>query len=84
MVWAINCIVFIWVVVIQFYPKSCNYISVFNLFSEKSSEGSTIWILKINGSYKVLRTIKMYKIHFKFQVIARWKNARKRDENWKN
>jgi len=36
MVWETFCIVFIWVIVIHFYPKSCNSICVLSLFSEKS------------------------------------------------
>jgi len=35
-IWGTFCIVFIQVVVIHFYPKSFNFISVFSLFSEKS------------------------------------------------
>jgi len=36
MIWGTFCIVFIWVVVTHVYPKSCNYIGVLSLFSEKS------------------------------------------------
>jgi len=36
MVWGNFCIVFIWVVIIHFYPRLCNFIGVLSLFSEKS------------------------------------------------
>jgi len=35
-VWGIFCIVIIWVVVIHFYPNSCNFTGVLSLFHEKS------------------------------------------------
>jgi hypothetical protein len=40
MVWGTFCIVFIRLVVIHFYPKSCNSIGVLSLFSEKSCKSA--------------------------------------------
>ena len=40
MVWGTFCIVFIRVVVIHFYPKSCNYIGVLSHLSEKSCKST--------------------------------------------
>jgi len=47
------CIVFIWVVVIQFYPKSCNLIGVLSLFSEIIFEYNIKW-RKFIWSFKAL------------------------------
>ena len=90
MIWVTFCIVLIRVVVIQFYPKSCNSIGVLSLFSGKSCKSAKQdikwrindmnieiqWLLE-----DIWRQYKVKKIHFNFQDIARRKNARKRVEN---
>jgi len=90
MVWETFCNVFIWVVVIQFYPKSCNFKGVYSLFSEKSCKFAKQDITWRNKDMKIedlwflkglWRQYKVKNIHFKYQVIARWKNAKKLDEN---
>jgi len=92
MVWRTFCIVLIRVIVILFYPKSWNIIGVLSLFSEKScklAKQDITWridVMKIEDQWfleGILRHYKMIIIHFKFQSIARRKNARKWDENCK-
>jgi len=83
---------FIWVVVIQFYSKSCNSISVLSLFSEKSCKSTKqdiTWMIedmKIEDKWfleGLCRQYKLKKIHFKFQGISRRKNARKKGRKLK-
>lgn len=80
MVWGTFCIVFIWVVVIQFYPKSYNFIWVLGLVSEKSCKSSkqditwSIKDMKIEDQWFIeglWRQYKLKNIHFKFQGISR-------------
>jgi hypothetical protein len=88
MVWGTFCIVFIRLVVIHFYPKSCNSIGVLSLFSEKSckSAGHHVkdrryedWNSMVLRRY--LNTIQVNKICLKFQGITWRKNAWKMVEN---
>jgi len=88
----LQCCFFIQVVVIQFYPKSCNFIGVMSIFSEKSCKSAKqdtmrkIDDMKIEDQWFLEglgRQYKVKKIHFNFQGIARWKNARKRTKTAK-
>jgi len=88
MVWETFCIVFIWFVVNQFYPKSCNFKGVLSMFSEKSCNRQKqdikwrIEDMKIEDLSKCIwRQYRAKKFHLKFQGIARQKNTWKRVKN---
>jgi len=90
MVWETFCIVFIWVVIIHFYPKSYNNIGVLSLFSEKSCKSTKqdiMWRIKdmkIEVQWFLEGIWTQYKvktIHLKFQGITRRKNTWKSVKN---